>query len=511
MINQFKRLPFYVILLPLSFVLHGYNEHFGFISALDAGSLALTYCAFSLCVFLLSWWVFKDIRKAGIMTAAWIGTYLLFGAALDFLRVHSPFRFAYRYRFIIPFLIIGFLTLFFLLKKTRHAFYRTTLFLNTLFMIYLSIDLVSAFWKSSNPPENKLAVYDFARTNKIVFPDSANRPDLYLLLFDEYGSSISLKSRYNFNNTLDSFLVARGFRVLPKSTSNYNYTPFSMASTLNMEYLNWVRTNNEVDREDFLRCNPAILQNEVIKILGGNGYDIVNLSVFDLAGHPSRLKQSFIPVKTKMIAEGTMFPRFYNDFEWVFINSPFLSKLMGQDYFFQHIENNELLFREVFRAATEKSKQPRFIYAHFYMPHEPFFFDENGNRKDNNTVVEEYKARSATAYIQYVQYANKRIEKLVDELLQKTAGNAAILILSDHGFRKSTPDPHPAWHFQNMNAVYFPGKNYQLLYDSISNVNQFRVVFNSLFAQQFPLLKDSTVYLTDFDPSATPDVKLPNQ
>ena len=509
MIKRLKTIPLYVLLLPLSFVLHGYIQHFGFISLIDAASLAFTYCLFALCVFFVSWWVFNDIRKAGLMTAAWIGTYLLFGAALDFLRENSPIRFAYRYRFIIPFLAIFFFGLFFYVKKTNKKFFRTTLFLNTLFFIYIAVDVVNAAWKATHPLENKLAIYDFARKNNILFHDTIDKPDIYLLLFDEYGSSASLKSRYGFDNDLDGFLIKSGFRVQVNSTSNYNYTPFSMASTLNMEYLNWVRTNNEVDREDFLLCNPAIQKNEVIKILGGNGYEIVNLSVFDLAGHPSVLKQSFLPVKTKMIAEGTMFPRFYNDFEWVFINSPILSKLMGQDYFFQHIENNELVFREVTGTAGRKNSKPRFIYAHFYMPHEPFFFDENGHRKDNNTVVAEYKERSATAYIEYVKFTNKRIRILINELMQKTSGKAAILLLSDHGFRKGTEHEHPEWHFQNMNAVYFPEKNYQLFYDTISNVNHFRVVINSLFNQHLPLLQDSTVYLTDRDLSATPDVLAP--
>jgi hypothetical protein len=35
------------------------------------------------------------------------------------------------------------------------------------------------------------------------------------------------------------------------------------------------------------------------------------------------------------------------------------------------------------------------------------------------------------------------------------------------------------------------------LYDSISGVNQFRVVFNKLFHQHLPLLKDSSTYLKD--------------
>jgi hypothetical protein len=47
--------------------------------------------------------------------------------------------------------------------------------------------------------------------------------------------------------------------------------------------------------------------------------------------------------------------------------------------------------------------------------------------------------------------------------------------------------------FMNLNAVYLPNHNYAGLYDSITNVNQFRAVFNNLFHVQLPLLKDSTI------------------
>ena len=106
MIKTLQTIPFYIFLLPASFVLHGFIQHFGFISAADAGSLALTYCAFSGCVFLLSWLLFRNKRKAALMTAAWVGFYLFFGAVLDFLRVNAPFPFLYRYRFLIPILAI---------------------------------------------------------------------------------------------------------------------------------------------------------------------------------------------------------------------------------------------------------------------------------------------------------------------------------------------------------------------------------------------------------------------
>jgi hypothetical protein len=38
---------------------------------------------------------------------------------------------------------------------------------------------------------------------------------------------------------------------------------------------------------------------------------------------------------------------------------------------------------------------------------------------------------------------------------------------------------------------------YSFFYDSISNVNQFRMLFNSMFNLKLPLLKASTLYLTD--------------
>jgi hypothetical protein len=41
--------------------------------------------------------------------------------------------------------------------------------------------------------------------------------------------------------------------------------------------------------------------------------------------------------------------------------------------------------------------------------------------------------------------------------------------------------------------VYFPGRNYDLMVDSIENVNEFRVIFNSFFGQKLPLLKDSSI------------------
>lgn len=490
-------IPFYIVLLPCSFVLHGYIEHSEFMNITDAIRLSLIYSAFSVTVFIFSWIFFKDPRKAAVMTIVWMAIYLYFGAIVDFLRQQPAVHMISRYRYLLPAIVISLVWIFIYMKRTKRELRRITLYFNLLFIIYILVDAVQGFAILSHRKPEKIYTTNIAGLNGFVIPDSCNKPDIYLLLFDEYASSLSLKERYNFNNNIDSFLQASGFSVQAKSTSNYNSTPFSMASTLNMTYLSWVAQERGVDRKDFLECNKVIRNNSLIRFLDANGYDIVNLSVFDLADHPAKIEQSFLPLKGKIIAEGTMFPRLYDDFQSIFIGSELLSKLMGNDYFFRHISNNNMLLEEVVEQSRLQHNKPRFIYTHLYLPHEPFFFDRNGKRKSNKTLVQEEMNSSADAYLQYVEYSNTRIKPLIRNILENTRENACIIVLSDHGFRVYDEPQKPVWHFQNLNAVYLPGKDYHLFYDSVSNVNEFRIILNSLFKQNFPLLNDSSIYLLD--------------
>lgn len=67
-----------------------------------------------------------------------------------------------------------------------------------------------------------------------------------------------------------------------------------------------------------------------------------------------------------------------------------------------------------------------------------------------------------------------------------------IVLLADHGFRQIHSEADHRYDFINLNAVYFPNGNYDQMFDSIKNVNEFRVIFNSFFGQKLPLLRDSS-------------------
>jgi hypothetical protein len=71
-----------------------------------------------------------------------------------------------------------------------------------------------------------------------------------------------------------------------------------------------------------------------------------------------------------------------------------------------------------------------------------------------------------------------------------------IILQSDHGFTDFEGGPSkPALFFKNYSAFYFPDKNYSSLYDTMSNINTFPVIFNKYFGMNIPLQKDTSVFV----------------
>lgn len=133
---------------------------------------------------------------------------------------------------------------------------------------------------------------------------------------------------------------------------------------------------------------------------------------------------------------------------------------------------------------------------HLLLPHSPFFFDRSGNRRDQKIIFKEDDYNTPSSYLQYVEYTNLILKDVVDTI-QFNNPKAVIILMGDHGYRLKTKDPFPLHHFNNLNAVYFPDHDYKGLYSDISGCNQFRVIFNKLFYQNFPLIKDSSIYIVD--------------
>jgi hypothetical protein len=496
----FERTPFYLFLLPIFFIWHGFNENFGNITFLNCLLLTVTYLGASAFLYFISLLFFKGYIKASLFATFLMGFYCFFGALQDFLKYHAhPIS---RYSVLLSLFIISVIALGIYLKRTKRSFFRLSLLLNLVFSLYILIDFADISWKIISPPASQLAVYSPDNyKDSIKICADCPRPDIYFLLFDAYTGTRTLKERFGYDNSdLDSFLLQNGFSIQSRSRSNYFFTPFSMASTLNMQYLTGIPNPNACTLDDYEHCINMVRENEVIKILSRQGYDIINYSVFDLAGNPSRLDESFLPLKTKLITESTLFARMRKDMGWILTINKI--NFFSGNIVYQTLINTNKCIENVKKESELESKRPRFIYAHFYLPHAPFYFDKFGNPKKESDILHETKEFSLQAYLDYLPYAKKRVEELIGAVKKNTEGKAVILFMSDHGFNNEILKSDHVYSFQNQNAVYFPDRDYAQLYDSITNVNQFRVILNTLFKQNLPLIKDSTIFL--FDKNKTP-------
>ena len=496
MIRVLNKTALFLFLLPIFFVFHGNAENFGLITVRDSFLLLCVYLAAALVFYFFFYLLYKNFIKAGLLSFSLLFVYFFFGAIYDFLKQYNiP---VYRYSILLPLLLTIIIIFAIYLKKSKGDYYRVVFFLNILLFVYLVVDIASIAWKYLHPDPNQLSVYHLDSSQKYSSCDSCSSPDIYFLLFDEYSSSINLRQSFNYDNSdLDSFLTQRGFSQQVYSISNYNFTPFSIASILNMNYINGIRDVNACTVEDYARCNKLIRNNEVIQYLSSRYYDIVNYSIFDLAGSPSLVEQSLLPVKTKLITEQTLFRRFMRDVGWHFYTGKLEIKWLTKNRLLQDLNHNNQLLELVKQESSKRTVRPRFIYGHFEMPHPPFYFDKNNQPRNASTLMAEATGSHIASYTGYIPYTNGKIEELIDTIQKNTQHSAVIVLMGDHGYRANIEGLPTAHYFQNLNAVYFPHKNYGLLKDSISGVNQFRVIFNTLFNQSFVFLKDSTIFLKD--------------
>ena len=489
--------PFYVFLFPLFYVLHGFVELWAFQHFSDYLPMLLTYVLSSAILLLLFRWIFKDWRKAALMTIALTSFYLLFGAIFDFLQKHSPVKFIYKYSVLLTAFLVLATGLFIFLRRTQSKLHRITFFLNLLLIIYVGIDLFNTGNKLIHA--EKLPVNTAPNQANGIIPDTCDKPDIYLLVFDAYSSTYGLQQFFGYDNSsMDSFLISRKFHNLPMSRSNYTATAFSMASQLNMDYLYWAETSRWTNHSDYARCAAQIYNNEVMRLLTQNGYIISNHSIFDVKDHPSYVRQSWRNVQANIISDGTLGSRLVNQFRWCFEQDRFLQKVLPFVGYEDQFAVAERLLKGVKEESSIKRAQPKFVYGHFLIPHEPFYRDKDGNDRSSHMEKDrEWAPGPDNAYTGFVQYANTVIKSLIDTIQANTGGKAVIILESDHGYHLDAPDGKMKNAWYNLDAVYFPSGQYQQYNDSITNVNQFRIVFNSLFGQRYPLLHDSCYKILD--------------
>lgn len=498
MMKAARSSPIFLFLLPIFFVFHGFVENMGFIRFTDCLPLMGIYLLAATALYLIFLLFLKKPDKAALAAFYPLSFYFFFGSLHDFLRHHSIFL--HRYSIILPIFGVSALCWILWLRK-KTSLPKLVFFLNGLLILYLIVDGLAGVWKAARPGLSPRATAS-QLSKSYQGCDTCSRPDIYLLIFDEYAATRTLRDVYGYDNSpLDSFLRGQGFHQPLYSRSNYNITPFSMASILNLSYLEEIPPSLEVQPDDYANMLDRIRNSEVVDFLAAKGYTIINNSPFDLPGHLCSVEQPFIPVKTSLITRRTLLNYIIRDLgDWIALHIHDASEVVSGDITSIHKMNTGFL-TATREESSRSSDRPRFVYMHVLMPHIPFMFDSSLHQRSLPDIKRHFQQNDPADYLGYLPYTNACIRELITGIKRNSGGRAVILFGSDHGFRYSSREkPNEPSYFNNQNAVYFPDRDYSLFYDSITGVNQFRVVFNKLFHLNLPLLKDSTLFLRDKGP-----------
>jgi len=390
----------------------------------------------------------------------------------------------------------------YLTLRTRWNLHSVTVWLNivAVFSIAIPIAKIGAYevFHGATFQDN------ISTDSQIVAPDSAKSvkcPDIYYIILDGYARADILKEVYGYDNSefLD-YLTQRGFYVANKSKANYCQTLLSLASTLNLRYLDGLVNKVGVKSANKKPLTKMVKHSDVSKFLKLNGYVSV---AFNSGMNVTNIENADIYMTPGW---------FLSEFQNTLINlTPLalgLNKLPQKSPFASH--RCRLLFTFDRLANLTQKNSPIFVFAHIIAPHPPFVFGEHGEpiKSDKNFSFldgshlvknAEDRVEYKKSYKKQLTFINKKIKETIDCIISKSPQPPIIILQSDHG-----PGSMLEWKYPDktnlkermsiLNAYYLPNEGHKQLYQEITPVNTFRIIFNHYFGTKYELLKDESYF-----------------
>lgn len=383
-------------------------------------------------------------------------------------------------------------------RKLPERMDQLTRFANLLSLALVLYPLVEAIvsFAGQSPSAGSKAETASTSAQELNMPETL--PDVYFIVLDGYGRQDLLANRYYYDNTeFIDFLKEKGFYVADCSRSNYNHTWFSIASTLNMNYIQNLGGENERARptelikHSRLRSSLAELGYKMVSFETGYDFtDITDADVYIHTGQSWALQETFsAPV---------------NSFELMYLSTTLATAALemrgiSEDQIDQAVKRDRMEFTYTQLAQVPRIQGPKLVYAHINTTHPPFVYLRDEQQR---SAEEAQDARIPTLGTQTRLYrdaiitSDEKMEGVISSILAESATPPIIVLEGDHGPFLSNDTEHL---FDNLNAYYFPDQDYSRLYPSISSVNSFKVVLDQFFGATEILQDDISYYSTTND------------
>ena len=318
-------------------------------------------------------------------------------------------------------------------------------------------------------------------------------PDIYFIIFDRYASSGVLKRNFGFDNSgfIDK-LKEKNFYIAEKAWANYASSAHSLSATFNMTYLDFLKDLHNSQDKDWLPIYDLLENNRAVYEFKNLGYQYYHFGDWWWPTSKSRLADQNINLNV------------LSEFSSILVDNSIL-KMAAQKYKLPVLDHRFTQWRRIrykFQKLKEMPKvsKPTFVFAHMLVPHEPFVFKADGSYL---TIEEDSQRSNEEKYLDQIKYINGEIISLTEKLLENRENPPVIIFQADEG-------PYPVSYENNKNdydwskakreeisqkmsifsAIYLPDKDYSLLSEDFSPVNNFRLVLSILRGEEPDYLPD---------------------
>jgi len=250
------------------------------------------------------------------------------------------------------------------------------------------------------------------------------------------------------------------------------------------------------ETDDRLPLREMIWNSRVAEFLKESGYVIVAFSS-GVGGTEMKDADIFITPRS-----------FLSEFENLLLNTTPIPLLLNRvpEKSQYDLHRDRLLYVFEHLADMADLDAPVFVFAHILAPHRPFIFGENGEKLEPDG---KFSFGDGTKYIgkdKYVEkyrnqliFVNKKIQMAINKIISKSSEPPIIILQADHGSGLYWCRLDKIAFKERMsilNAYYLPGSGDKELYDGITPVNTFRVIFNHYFGTDLEILEDKCYFST---------------
>jgi hypothetical protein len=505
--------PFLFAFFPVLFV---YSQNLEQVSLSHIWTSAIVVLVFALVLWVPFALILRSIAKAGMLVSLFLVLFFSYGVVHRALWEGKPeIPLSYSQILLAVWLVI-FAGGAAIIIRLRRGLREITTALNLMAVVLVSFSLLTI---GTYAFRTRTTLQDSARVEKVQL-GQANiapadvLPDIYYIILDGYARADVLEDLYNYDNSeFLAFLEQRGFFVADASQANYAQTALSLASSLNLSYLDDLASRVGPEYDDRQPLQSLIRDSAVVEFLEQQGYVT---AAFD-SGYPP----TTISDVDEFLSPGVS----WNALEMLLLGNTPVPWLVARESqlnpFMQHIGRLQYTLDHL--AETAELPSPHFVFAHVVAPHPPFVVDEHGNEtpqdrefniEDGNHFIEmggtseEY----VQGYVGQLKYVNDQMMAVVDDLLDLQGARPAVVILqADHGpgLRLDWEDPANTYFTERLaifNAIRLPEGESAGLYDKMTPVNTFRLIFDHYFGTELEPLQDKSYFSTWAQPYVFIDV-----